>query len=65
MAQPTTVARFSNALQIIYPEKKVRTYGMENQPWWAYLTKKENFGGKGTASFPVQLSTGGRGFAYF
>lgn len=63
MATPTTVAKFSAALQSLYPEKKIRTYGMENQPFWAYVTKKDNFGGK-DAKFPVQVSTGGRGSSH-
>lgn len=63
MATPTTVSRFSSALQTLFPEKKIRTYGMENQAFWAYLPKKENFGGR-NADFPVQISTGGRGSSH-
>lgn len=60
MATPTTVARFSNALKILQPEKIIRKHGMMNQAFWAYLPKTEDFGGR-KAVQPVQVSTGGRG----
>lgn len=60
MATPTTVDRIAKALQTIYPEKIIRKHKMDQQPFWAYITKKDNFYGK-NASFPTQVSIGGRG----
>lgn len=60
MATPLTVARFNSALKVLFPEKRLQTFGMEEQPFWAYLPKVQDFYGR-NAEIPIQYSPGGMG----
>lgn len=60
MASPLTVARFNSALKVLFPEKRLQQFGMEDQPFWAYLPKQTDFGGR-NAEIPIQYSPGGDG----
>lgn len=54
-AEILTVDRLRAALKTLYPQKRVQTYGMEDQPLWAWMPKGGGFGGK-NAELPVRYS---------
>jgi hypothetical protein len=58
MVSSLTPAQFSSALKILFPEKRLRQYGQRDQPFWAWLTKKEKFVGR-KAEIPIRYSAGG------
>lgn len=60
MAEALTTDRFRAAMKTLFPEKRLAIYGMENQPFWAYLTKQTDFYGRDT-EIPIQYSPGGGG----
>lgn len=60
MATPLTPARFNSAYKVLFPEKKLQIFGMEDQPFWAYLPKTQDFTGR-YAEIPIQYSPGGMG----
>ncbi len=60
MATPLTVTRFNSALKVLFPEKKLQTFGMEDQPFRAYIPKQTDFYGR-NAEIPIQYSPGGMG----
>lgn len=60
MAEPLTPARFASALKILFPEKRLKTYGMKDQPFYSYLPKKSDFYGR-KAEIPIKYSPGAGG----
>lgn len=58
MVAPLTPTTFSSALKILFPEKRLRQYGQRDQPFWAWLNKKDNFTGR-KAEIPIRYSPGG------
>lgn len=60
MAEPLTTTRFLSAYKILFPEKKLTTYGMEDQPFRAYLANPTDFYGR-KAEIPIHYSPGGGG----
>lgn len=60
MPQPLTVERFNSGLKTLFPEKKLQTYGMDKQPFYAYLPKATDFYGR-NAEEPIRYSPGGGG----
>jgi hypothetical protein len=58
MVATLTPAGFASALKILFPEKRLRQYGQREQPFWAWLNKKDNFTGR-KAEIPIRYSSGG------
>ncbi len=58
MPSPVTPATLSADLKILFPEKRLRQYGQRDQPFWAWLTKKDDFTGR-KAEIPIRYSSGG------
>lgn len=60
MAQPLTPALFNSGLKTLFPEKRLKLYGQRDQPFWAWLTKKQGFGGR-KGEIPIRYAPGGGG----
>lgn len=54
-AETLTVTRFQSALKTLFPKKRLQTYGMEDQPLWAWMPKGEGFTGR-NAEVPLRYS---------
>lgn len=59
-AETLTVTRFLSGLKILFPKKKLQTYGMEDQPMWAWMPKGEGFVGR-KAEIPIRYAPIGGG----
>lgn len=60
MVETLTVARFNSALKILFPKKRLTTYGQKDQPFYDYLPKGEDFYGR-KAEIPIKYSPGAGG----
>jgi hypothetical protein len=60
MVETLTVSRFNSALKILFPKKRLTTYGQEDQPFYEYLPKGEDFYGR-KAEIPIKYSPGAGG----
>src|ERR1044071_9168738 len=60
MATPQTTTRFLSAYKILFPEKRLATFGFDEQPWYNYLGKTQDFFGR-KMEIPIQYSPGGGG----
>jgi hypothetical protein len=60
MVETLTVSRFNSALKILFPKKRLTTYGQEDQPFYEYLPKGEDFYGR-KAEIPIKYSPGASG----
>jgi hypothetical protein len=58
MANPLTPAIFNAALKTLFPEKRLKLYGQRDQPFWAWLTKNQGFGGR-KGEVPIRYAPGG------
>lgn len=58
MADTLTVSKFNSALLPLFPEKRLRRYGMEDQPFWAWVPKKTDFYGR-KGEVPIRYAPGG------
>lgn len=54
-AETLTVDRYRSALKTLFPTKRLETYGMKDQPLWAWLPKGGGFGGD-DAKIPIRYS---------
>lgn len=63
MATPLTTTRFNSALKTLFPEKKLRMYNMEEQPFVNYVPKAEDFFGR-NGEVPIQYSPSGAGSSH-
>ncbi len=60
MVETLTVARFNSALKILFPKKRLTTYGQKDQPFYDYVPKGEDFYGR-KAEIPIKYSPGAGG----
>lgn len=60
MPTPLTTSRFNSALKVLFPQKFFQTYKLDDQPFYNYLPKKQDFFGR-KAEVPFQFSVGGGG----
>ncbi len=60
-ADTLTVERYNSAFKILFPKKKVQTYGLKDQPMWAWLPKGEGFTGRNGAEIPIKYAPLGGG----
>lgn len=60
MPTPLTVSRFNSALKVLFPQKRFQTYKMDDQPFYNYLPKAQDFYGR-NGEIPFQFSVGGGG----
>lgn len=60
MVETLTPARFNSALKILFPKKRLTTYGLKDQPFYAYVPKGEDFYGR-KAEIPIKYSPGASG----
>lgn len=60
MVETLTVGRFNSALKILFPKKRLTTYGQKDQPFYDYLPKGEDFYGR-KAEIPIKYSPGASG----
>jgi hypothetical protein len=58
-AETLTPERFASALKVLHA-KKMTTYGLEDQPMWAWFPKKGGFNGRHQES-PIRFAPGGNG----
>lgn len=58
-AETLTPERFASALKVRHAKKMV-TYGLEDQPMWAWFAKKGGFNGRHQES-PIRFAPGGNG----
>ena len=54
-AETLTVDRYRAGLKVLFPEKRLQTYGMKDQPLWAWLPKGGGFNGR-NAEIPLRYS---------
>jgi len=58
MASPLTPAGFNAGLKVLFPEKRIKLYGQRDQPFYAWLTKQQGFGGR-YGEVPIRYAPGG------
>lgn len=54
-AETLTVDRYRSALKTLFPRSRLETYGMKDQPLWAWMPKGGGFGGR-NAEIPIRYS---------
>ncbi len=58
MATPLTPAAFQSALYVLFPQKRVASYGVGEQNFWQWIPKKQGFGGR-YGEIPIEYGPGG------
>lgn len=58
MASPLTAAQYASALKILFPQKRITSYGVGEQNFWTWLPKKTGFGGR-KGEIPIEYGPGG------
>ena len=58
MATPLTPTLFNAGLKVLFPEKRIKLYGQRDQPFYAWLTKRQDFYGR-YGEVPIRYAPGG------
>ncbi len=60
MVTTLTPALFNSALKVLFPQKRLQTYGLRDQPFYSYIPKDPGFYGR-NLEIPIKYSPGASG----
>jgi len=58
MATPLTPTAYQSALYVLFPQKRIASYGVGEQNFYTWIPKKQGFGGR-NAEIPIEIGPGG------